>query len=273
MLQVASGECIYSLLGGDPDLGDIVEMFVDEMPGRTATLLDQLNAGDWEGLQRTAHQLKGAAGSYGFGPILRSAAQVENAVRDGEPAERVARLSMNWSCCAAGLDAASRHEKLLVRHTHEAGLGAAGSLSARVPCTGRQAARGTRESWYVRRLLGSGCVPRRTPAAVLTSASANLRVALAHAAFDFRQQVALVPAGDFGRHDRRPEMDADHAQARPGPPARPGLKRPLDRHRQDRRARTGGQRGEPGTERADLAVLRPRPLGENQHHLARVSAA
>ena len=83
------GGCIYSHLGGDPDLRDIVEMFVEEMPGRTASLLDHLNDADWEGLRRAAHQLKGAAGSYGFEPISPSTGRVESAIRDGEPEQHI----------------------------------------------------------------------------------------------------------------------------------------------------------------------------------------
>jgi HPt (histidine-containing phosphotransfer) domain-containing protein len=77
-------EYIYSRLASDPDLRDIVDMFVEEMPERVASLLSQLQSGDLEGLRRTAHQLKGAAGSYGFDAISPSAAKVEAAIRDGE---------------------------------------------------------------------------------------------------------------------------------------------------------------------------------------------
>jgi histidine phosphotransfer protein HptB len=80
---------VYSRLAVDPDLSEIVDMFVEEMPGRVATLLDQLNAGDWEDLRRTAHQLKGAAGSYGFDLISPSAGKVEAAIRDQESEERI----------------------------------------------------------------------------------------------------------------------------------------------------------------------------------------
>ena len=52
---------IYSRLADDLDLRDIVEMFVEEMPGRVETLLNQLESADWDGLRRTTHQLKGAA--------------------------------------------------------------------------------------------------------------------------------------------------------------------------------------------------------------------
>jgi len=83
---------LYSTLDADPDLREIVEMFVEEMPDRTASLLDRLEASDWEGLRRVAHQLKGAAGSYGFEPITHSAAGLEDAIRQSRPEEQIGRM-------------------------------------------------------------------------------------------------------------------------------------------------------------------------------------
>jgi len=80
---------LYSSLGSDPDLGEIVGMFVDEMPGRVALLRGLLHACDWQGLRRTAHQLKGSAGSYGFDPISPCAGEVENALRNDQPEEQI----------------------------------------------------------------------------------------------------------------------------------------------------------------------------------------
>jgi len=90
MTQISpSTEPLYSALSHDPGLAEIVEMFVEEMPGRIAALLSQLEACQWEELTRTSHQLKGAAGSYGYAPISRCAAQVEAALRDGEPETQI----------------------------------------------------------------------------------------------------------------------------------------------------------------------------------------
>jgi HPt (histidine-containing phosphotransfer) domain-containing protein len=80
---------VYSRLASDPDLREIVDLFVDEMPERVAALLEQLQNQDWEGLRRTAHQLKGAAGSYGFDAISPCAGKVEAAIHDGEPEQRI----------------------------------------------------------------------------------------------------------------------------------------------------------------------------------------
>jgi len=90
MTQISqAAEPLYSALSRDPGLAEIVEMFVEEMPDRIAALQGQLDACQWEQLARTAHQLKGAAGSYGYASISRSAAQLEAAVRNGEPEAQI----------------------------------------------------------------------------------------------------------------------------------------------------------------------------------------
>jgi HPt (histidine-containing phosphotransfer) domain-containing protein len=75
----------YSALSADPDFADIVAMFVDEMPARVRDFQAQFACANWEELARLAHQLKGAAGSYGFDPITPLAARLEKAIRNGEP--------------------------------------------------------------------------------------------------------------------------------------------------------------------------------------------
>jgi HPt (histidine-containing phosphotransfer) domain-containing protein len=80
---------LYSTLAGDPDLGEIIEMFVEEMPARTAALLDQFNSRDMQELRRLAHQLKGSAGSHGYAPISEVAATLEQAVAQSEPEEEI----------------------------------------------------------------------------------------------------------------------------------------------------------------------------------------
>ncbi|MCD4727169.1 MAG: Hpt domain-containing protein [Pirellulales bacterium] len=80
---------IYSRLGGNSEFADILCLFVEEMPARVAKLLRYLDEGNWEELRRTVHQLKGAAGSYGFKSLSPSANRVERAVRDNEPEDQI----------------------------------------------------------------------------------------------------------------------------------------------------------------------------------------
>ena len=83
---------IRSTLARDPDLGELVEMFVDEMPQRVAALQEFKAASDWEGLGRAAHQLKGAAGSYGFHELTPFAARLEAAIRQDHAYSRAPAL-------------------------------------------------------------------------------------------------------------------------------------------------------------------------------------
>ena len=76
---------IYSTFGDDPDLGELVELFVSEMPERIEALSQFYQQTDWEGLGRIAHQLKGAAGSYGFDAVTPFAARLEALAKTGQP--------------------------------------------------------------------------------------------------------------------------------------------------------------------------------------------
>lgn len=87
----ALGSPIYSSLAADPLMGELVDMYVDEMPGRIGALEEALASDDRDQLRRAAHQMKGAAGSYGFDGITESAAVLEAAVRDACPPEVIQR--------------------------------------------------------------------------------------------------------------------------------------------------------------------------------------
>jgi histidine phosphotransfer protein HptB len=101
MNQIVAVREYYSRLAGDPDLGELVEMFVQEMPNRIAALLSQLDSSDWDNLRRTTHQMKGAAGSYGFDELSPCAGRVEAAIRDGLGAEEIrARVAELTEMCA-----------------------------------------------------------------------------------------------------------------------------------------------------------------------------
>jgi HPt (histidine-containing phosphotransfer) domain-containing protein len=85
-------ERLYSTLAGDPGLRDLVELFVSTLPQRLKQLREMAEQGDWEACRRQAHQLKGAAGSYGFSPLSVQAARVESAIRQGAEPETVLEL-------------------------------------------------------------------------------------------------------------------------------------------------------------------------------------
>jgi len=80
---------VYSELSDDPDLRDLIQLFVDEMPYRTALYEELFRTGDFEELRRAVHQLKGAAGSYGFAPITEAASALEQCIRQEAPYEQI----------------------------------------------------------------------------------------------------------------------------------------------------------------------------------------
>lgn len=82
--DILNATALYSSLGDDPDMSDLVEMFVEEIPNRIATLVTSYETSDWNELSRTAHQMKGASGSYGFDQITSFAARLETAVKKKE---------------------------------------------------------------------------------------------------------------------------------------------------------------------------------------------
>ena len=74
---------LYSTLAEDPDVGELVGLFVEDLSERIRNLEQLLEASDREGVGRLAHQLKGAAGSYGFAPLTPLAAELESFARNG----------------------------------------------------------------------------------------------------------------------------------------------------------------------------------------------
>lgn len=75
---------LVSEFAGDPDMADLVGLFLEDLPERIDAIRAALRSGDADELQRRVHQLKGAGGGYGFPSISRSAAEVEAPLRAGE---------------------------------------------------------------------------------------------------------------------------------------------------------------------------------------------
>ena len=82
-------DAIYSSFADDPMLGELVEMYVAEMPDRIAALEQAYDGGDMVALCRAAHQMKGTGGSYGFDGVTDAAAALEALIREERPAEAV----------------------------------------------------------------------------------------------------------------------------------------------------------------------------------------
>jgi len=83
LTRTVSSAPLVSTLSGDEDMHEIVEQFVRELPDRSSAILRASQAADVETLRRLAHQLKGAAGGFGFPRITEAAAVVERALGEG----------------------------------------------------------------------------------------------------------------------------------------------------------------------------------------------
>ena len=99
-VQFAAREPLYSALAADPDLAEIVELFVAELPGRLSALRRAFETGDRELVGRLAHQLKGAGGSYGFDALTHSAAQLEKAAR-GDQSNQLLQAALDQLAATA----------------------------------------------------------------------------------------------------------------------------------------------------------------------------
>lgn len=71
---------LRSDLAGDPDMAELIGMFVHDLPDRVQAISAALTHGNVRDLQRLAHQLRGCGGSYGFPIIGQAAGRVEDAL-------------------------------------------------------------------------------------------------------------------------------------------------------------------------------------------------
>ena len=72
---------IRSEFADDPDMTELIDMFVDEMPDRINAIADCLRDQRLTELQTIAHQLKGSGAGYGFEPVSLVAAQLESSLK------------------------------------------------------------------------------------------------------------------------------------------------------------------------------------------------
>lgn len=71
---------LRSAYADDPEMAELVELFVSELPERLAALEAAWTSGDSQTLRRMAHQLKGAGAGYGFPVVSDAAGEVETAI-------------------------------------------------------------------------------------------------------------------------------------------------------------------------------------------------
>ncbi len=78
--SLRASEPLRSQFADDPEMSELVGLFVSELPARLAALESAWSAGDSPVLRRLAHQLKGAGAGYGFPAVSDAAGDVETAL-------------------------------------------------------------------------------------------------------------------------------------------------------------------------------------------------
>lgn len=91
---------ITSQFASDPDMSELVDMFVTELPARLAAIRSAHASGNEAALARLVHQLRGAGSGYGFPSITRHAAAVEDGLRSGGLASVQRQVSELLELCA-----------------------------------------------------------------------------------------------------------------------------------------------------------------------------
>ncbi len=76
-----AGRPLRSQLANDPDMQELIGLFIEELPERLRAIESALAERRANDLRRVAHQLRGACGGYGFPVLSLAAGKVEDAVR------------------------------------------------------------------------------------------------------------------------------------------------------------------------------------------------
>lgn len=71
---------LTSEFASDPDMIELVRLFVEEMPQRVDAILESWERGAAADLRRLAHQMKGACGGYGFPQVGKAAGDLEKSL-------------------------------------------------------------------------------------------------------------------------------------------------------------------------------------------------
>ncbi len=96
MIELFPQPTLYSELRDDPNLSELVAAFVDGLPAKIARIDHAFSSGEMLDLARIAHQLKGAAGGYGYPSISEAARHVEHHARARVTAHGTADPDLDW---------------------------------------------------------------------------------------------------------------------------------------------------------------------------------
>ena len=80
---------LHSEFADDPEMAELLELFIENLPGRITNLEKAHAARDLPTLHGLAHQLKGVGGGYGFQVITDQAAVLEQLLKEGKEGPEV----------------------------------------------------------------------------------------------------------------------------------------------------------------------------------------
>jgi len=80
---------VRSTLEHEPSIQKLLGKFISRLPERVTTMHNLLQEQSIEDLRQAVHQLKGAAGGYGFPQVTEAAGRAEQKIRQAEPLELV----------------------------------------------------------------------------------------------------------------------------------------------------------------------------------------
>jgi signal transduction histidine kinase/CheY-like chemotaxis protein/HPt (histidine-containing phosphotransfer) domain-containing protein len=92
-VQASSDGPIHLAFRSDPDMAGIIAEFVGQLPQRLAEMREAAANNQWEVLQRAAHQLKGAGGSYGYACLTDAARELESHAKQQDTEAAMLALS------------------------------------------------------------------------------------------------------------------------------------------------------------------------------------
>lgn len=99
-------EPLHSEFIEDPDMADLIELFLDDLPDRITEMQQAVTSGNLKALAQTAHQLKGAGGGYGYPTITLQARTLEEQARTGQDLDAIREaVDQLTETCRAAMEA------------------------------------------------------------------------------------------------------------------------------------------------------------------------
>jgi CheY-like chemotaxis protein/HPt (histidine-containing phosphotransfer) domain-containing protein len=88
--EIDNSATIFSSLGHQPRMKQIITEFVSGLEHSSRQMQDMLRRNELEDLSRAIHQLRGAAGGYGFAQVTELAAKAETSIKASAATEVIA---------------------------------------------------------------------------------------------------------------------------------------------------------------------------------------